>query len=291
MPPKSSRKPSMRKAKKMVTKSHKARAKKNMDTFFLKAKSLYNVTPKQGVSVANYVYGTAPLVQGGSLTSNAEFNLYRLQYDRYRVNSVSVKWIPKANVFDQANAQQDAIYNATGDGAIHTCIDRDGPAPSSTAAISRYPSYKKMSIMKTWTRTYAVKYPTGVWLDCQDPVGATQVLATMGCGGSVNWYAENFLEDNYEVFNEPVAALEISWNIVFQGKTSASLTFATDDNGLVIGVTMTPFELGTLLPPTPLQNVRGTIADTRTQDETTEVPIDDQGQPIVFPSVAPITPA
>lgn len=281
---KGSKRPSMKKAKRMVAKSHKSKAKKNMDTFFLKAKTVFNVVPKQGVSVANFVYGVSPLL-GSNLLNNAEFNLYKLQYDKFRVNSVTAKWIPKANVLDQATAQSDASYNLTGDGAIHTCIDRDGAAPSSTAAISRYPSYKKMSLMKTWSRTYSIKYPQGVWLDCQDPIGATQVVATLGLAGSVTWYAENFIEDNYEVYNEPVAALEISWSIVFQGKTSASLTFATDDSGLVIGVTMTPFQLGTTLPLSPLLNVRGSIADTRLVDETNDVPIDDQGQPIVIPIV------
>jgi hypothetical protein len=38
-----------------------------------------------------------------------------------------------------------------------------------------------------------------------------------------------------------------------------------------------------LLPITPLTNVRGTIADTRTQDEATEVAIDDRGEPIPGP--------
>jgi len=274
----------MRKAKRMVGKAHKKQAKKNMDTFFLKCKSNYNVIPSQGAYVANYVMGFAPLL-GTNLLNNAEFNLYRLQYDKYRVNSVTAKWIPKANVFDSATAQQDAAYNLNGDGAIHTCIDRDGQAPTSTAAISRYPSYGKKSVLKTWSRTYSVKYPVGIWLDCQGPVDNTQISATLGLGGGVNWYAENFIEDNYEVFNEPVAALELSWNVVFQGKTSASLTFATDENGLVIGVTMTPFQLGVTLAPSPLQNVRGTIADTRLVDEVNDVPIDDQGVPIVLPVV------
>ena len=282
MPPKSSRKPSMRKAKRMIAKSHKGKAKKNMDTFFLKAKSIYNVVPTQGGSVANYVFGYAPLL-GGNLLQNAEFNLYRLQYDKYRVNSVTAKWIPKANVLDMAVAQNDTSFNLTGDGAIHTCIDRDGQAPTSTAAISRYPSYSKKSLLKTWSRTYSIKYPMGVWMDCQDPFGNTQVIATLGLAGGVSWYAENFIEDNYEFYNEPVAALELSWSVVFQGKTSASLTFATDENGLVVGVTMTPFQLGTTLSPSPLTNIRGTIADTRLVDETNDVPIDDQGQPIVIP--------
>jgi len=261
--------------------SKKAKAARNMDTFFLKAKSIYNAVPKQGVAVANYLYGFAPLL-GSNLLNNAEFNLYRLQYDKYRVNSVTVKYIPKANVMDQASGQLDALYNLTGDGALHICVDRDSQAPSSTAAISRYPSYMKKSIMKTWSKSYTVKWPTNVWLDCQGPTDNTQISQTLGLGGGVTWYGENFLEDNYEIYNEPVAALELSWSVVFQGKTSASLSFATDENGIVIGVTMTPFQLGVTLEQSPLQNVRGTIADTRLVDEANDVPIDDAGQPIVI---------
>lgn len=271
------KKPSLAKAKKMVTKYKSKRAAKNMDTFFLRAKSLFNVVPLQGTSVANYVYNAAAAL-GGNLLSNAEFVFYRMQYDKFRVNSVTVKWTPKANVLDQAAGQDDAHYNLVGDGMIHTCLDRDGAAPSSIAAISRYPSYRKFSVMKKWSRTYKTIYPAGVWLDCQAPFDNTQVQQTLGLLGGVTWYAENFLEDNYEIFNEPIAEASFEWNVVFQGKTSGALGFNIVD-GVVTGVYITPVAAGDILAVSPLQNVRGTIDDKRTIDEVTEVKITDQGVP------------
>jgi len=275
--PKSTKKPSMAKAKQMVTKQRKKRASKNMDTFFLKAKTLLNVVPAQGVSVANYSYGLAQLC-GGNFINNAEFVFYRLQYDKYRVNSVTIKWTPKANVFDLGHANDDGTYNLTGDGMIHTAIDRDGQAPSSIAALSRYPSYRKFSILKKWQRTYSIKYPVGIWLDCSDPFGNTSLISSLGLGGSVTWYGENFLEENYEVLNEPIAEISIEWNVVFQGKTTGSLTF-TKSGGEITGVTITPVLVENNLALSPLTNVRGSVADTRTQDEATEVSITDQGVP------------
>jgi len=277
MPPRKSskRKPSMAKAKAMVAKSTKSRAKLNMDTFYCAAKTVQNVTPQQGVSVANYIYGGFSLM-GGLLFQNAEFNFYRLQFDKFRVNSISVKWIPKANVMDQTVAQNDQ-FNTSGDGKVHTVIDRDSIAPSSIAALSRYPSYRASSIMKQWSRRYNVTYPTGVWMDCQNPALNTQVQETLGLNGTVTFYAENFLEDNYEVWNEPVAAFEVTWGIVFQGKTSGSLGFAVDENGEVTSVTITPVSATTQLEPSRLTNVRGSIKDTRTLNEVVEAVIDDQG--------------
>jgi len=284
MPPKSKKmsKPSIKKAKQMVGKQHKSRAAKNMDTFFLKPKSLYTITPTQGVTVANYVYGTMPL-SGSNLWENSEFNFYRLQYDKFRVNSLTVKWLPKANVFDQAAAQGDGTFNLTGDGKIHIAIDRDGPAYSSQAVLSRYPSYKAFSVMKTWQRTYKVTYPPNIWLDCQNYSGNTHVTNTLGLGGTVTWYGENLVEDNFEVLNEPIASVELSWSIVFQGKTPASLTFDVVD-GVPTSVTLTSFPTGDIKALSPLTNVRGTIGDTITVlSETggagvvTEEPLTDSG--------------
>lgn len=266
-----------RAAKHLATKERKAKAKKNMDTFFLKATSVNTIVPTQGVSVANYVYGGVSLL-GGNLLANAEFNFYRLQYDKYRVNSVTVKWVPKANVLDQTVAQNDN-FNTTGDGKIHTCVDRDGNGPSSVALMSRYPSYRQYSIMKQWKRTYGITYPTGVWLDCQDPFGNTQVIATLGLGGGLTWYAENFLEDNYEAFNEPVAAIELQWNIVFQGKVSGSFTFATDEGGKVLSVTIAPIDPTETLPLSKVTNIRGDVVDTRMVDEVNDINIKDTGVP------------
>lgn len=281
MPRPSARRPARKykpKAKKM---GKKAKAKKNMDTFFLRCKSLYNITPIQGTTVSNYLFKNFILFDQ-TLTNNAEWNLYRLQYDKFRVNSVTVKWTPKANVLDQANNNNDAAFTLTGDGLVHTAIDRDSSAPSSMAHLSRYPSYKAYSVMKIWSRTYAVKYPPNVWLDCQTPANSPQIAQSLGLNGGICLYAENLIEDIAEIFNEPVAQIEVSFNCVFQGKTSASLTFETDpETGLVTSICMTPVNPALNLVETPLVNVRGTIADTRTQSEEVEAPIDDQGNDII----------
>lgn len=284
------RKPTMKKVKSMVTKLHKKKAQKNMDTFFLRAKEVSTIIPGQGALVANYIYWactldpTAPTGAGGfnSFLANAEFNLYRQIYDKFRINSVHVRVIPKANVIDMVQAQNDTSYNTTGDGCIHTCVDRDGIAVSNIAAISRYPSYKKYSLLKPWSRSYSVKYPTGIWLDCQSP--ATFSMAKeLGLQGGVTFYAENLLEDNNEIWNEPYAQVETYYNIVFQGKTSASIKPVTDGtSGAIIGVQLiNPEGVEPNRPLTVPRSVRGTlVSDTRLvgqQSSNNEISITDVG--------------
>ena len=148
------KKPSMAKAKSMVGKQHKAKAKKNMDTFFFKSKVTAAITPTQGVTVANYIYNTFtldPAGNGSAYTNNAEFQLYRSMYDKFRVNSVKVTFTPKANVLDQVNNNNDATLNTTGDGMVHHVVDRDSVAPSNIARLTRYPSYRKTSVLKSFT--------------------------------------------------------------------------------------------------------------------------------------------
>jgi len=263
----------LKKAKKMITKLHKTKAKKNMDTFFLKCKTTALLTPTQGVATSNYYYGWYPLLQatGTGIGTNSEFNLYRLQYDKVRVNSVKITITPKANVFDQGNAQNDTSYTLTGDGAIHTAIDRDGPAPSSTAAISRYPSYRKYSVMKKFSRSFSVKYPTGVWLDCQNVFGNQSLIDQLGLAGSITVYGENFVEDKLELYNEPWAEVLIEYNCVFQGKTSASLSFTLDASGNPVSAIQTRWEQTPNVAPSPLLGIRGTISDTRLIDTETTI--------------------
>ena len=273
-------KPSMAKAKKMVTKQRKAKAKKNMDTFFLKTKTMSNVTPVQGTLAANYVYfgvNMDPTTTNAFYLQNAEFNLWKLQYDKFRVNTVTVRVKPKANVLDQAAAQNDTTYNLTGDGLAHTCIDRDSLGPNSIALISRYPSYKSYSVLKPFTRSYSVRYPTGVWIDCDSPATFT-MAKELGLAGGVTIYAENLLEDNFEGFNEPWAEVTVEYNIVFQGKTSNSLKGVYDGEGKLVGVTIQAVPEADKLALTPLTNIRGTLDfDTRTDNEITETAITDTG--------------
>lgn len=280
-PRRTARKPSMKKAKAMVTKNHKQKAKRNMDTYFLRCRTVANVTPVQGVAVHNYVYQVFNMdpingqIYETSYLKNAEFKLWSLQYDKFRVNSVTVVVTPKANVLDLANAQNDTAYKLTGDGCVHTVIDRDGKAPSSIAQLARYPSYRKYSVTKKFSRTYAIKYPTGIWLDCDAPA-LFSMSKELGLTGSITMYAEDLLEDSGEVYNEPWAQIEVFYNIVFQGKTSNSLS-AVYTEGEITGVCINKNDATLNLPETPFRNVRGTInVDTRTDNDVYEIPISDQ---------------
>lgn len=286
--PRRARKPTMAKAKRMITKAHKAKAKRNMDTYFLKCKNIVTLTPTQGASVANYVHQNFSMDPTGNAAitylENAEFLLWKLQYDKFRVNSVTIKVTPKANVQDLVVGQDNSL-NLTGDGLWHTCVDRDSKTPSSKALMSRYPSYRKYSLLKGFSRTYAIKYPTGVWVDCDSPA-TFNMAKELGLSGSIGLYAENILEDKFEIFNQPICQVEISWNIVFQGKTSNSLTGVYDESGNLTGVTTNAINLADLLPETPFTNVSGTLTkDTRTSLDASgaaiEVPVNDKGQEIV----------
>lgn len=284
---KGGKKPSMAKAKRMVTKEHKAKAKKNMDTYFLKTKNALTISPTQGLLTSNYIYSGYNMdptsASNAFYLGNAEFRLWALQYDKFRVNSVKITVTPKANILDQAVAQQDSLYNVTGDGLIHSCIDRDGLAPSSKALISRYPSYRKYSVLKPWSRTYSVKYPTGIWIDCDSPSSFT-MSKELGLTGGLTFYAENVLEDNAEAINEPWATVIIEYNIVFQGKSSNSLSGVYHDGDLV-GITINRISPETNLAPSVVRMVTGTldndtviVLDADPDVKYSEVPVNDLGQ-------------
>ena len=288
MPPryrksKKARKPTLKRAQKVVTKSRAKKAKKNMDTFFFKSKVTATITPQQGGLVANYIYNSFtldPTGAGSAYINNAEFNLYRGLYDKFRVNSVKVTFIPKANVLDQLNNNNDTSLNTTGDGKIHHCVDRDGVAPSSISRISRYPSYRYTSVLKKFSRVYSVKYPMGIWIDCDAP-GAFSMSKELGLTGGVTIYAENILEDAGEIFNEPWASVLVEHNIVFQGKTSGLLSAVYDqqDPPQLVGVSVGYTTHDPNLAESPLRNVRGTLDSdkrlTTTDGEITEAPITD----------------
>lgn len=251
-------------AKRMVAKAKKAKAKKNMDTFFLKARYNGIISPAQGSLVSNYIYWTPSLFNTSDLTyigNNSEFKLYQAQYDKVRINSIKVIVTPKANVFDQVAAQNDSAYTLTGDGMIHTAIDRDGKVPSNIAKIQRYPSYKAYSVMKKFSRTYRVTYPKGVWIDCQNLAPSAASIFTLGLEGSIGLYAENLVEDAFELINEPWADYQLEYNCVFQGKTSAGIS--VDNAGRIV---LTPEAATPTYATQTAVNVRGSISGDKRYD-------------------------
>lgn len=252
----------LRKAKKVLANRKVKMAKKNMDTFFLRAKVTGNILPSQGVTVSNYISSYWKLLDPTSavgVTNNSEFGMYCSIYDRVRVNSLRVRIVPKANMLDMGQAQNDTTYNVTGDGKVHTAIFREGDGFSGNVArFSRQPSYKAYSVLKPIVRSYKITYPKGVWLDAQNIFNDTTLLQRLGALGGIGIYAENLLEDNSEIFNEPWASVEFSYDCVFQGKSVIALI--KDASGNIVLTNPT-----TVTPPTPskIVNIGGTFNDTR----------------------------
>jgi len=276
------------KAKRVIAKTRKSKAKKNMDTFFLRARTQSTLIPLQGVSGSNYLYRHFALLSPTDplgVTQIPEFNLYRVQYDKVRVNSVHVKITPKANVLDSYRAQNETAFNVSGSGVYHTAIDRDNAAPSNVAAIQRYSSYKKYSLLKGMSRVYSIKYPANQWLDCSNVYGSNTALQLIGYLGGITVYAENLPEDVEEVINEPWAQVEVFYNCVFQGKTSGSLTVDCDTGA----VTITPHDTIVNLPFSPLgagtQTSQGCSGQVHTTDEQgNSVVISDRGDHATGPT-------
>lgn len=266
------------KAKKRVAKVKKARAKKGKDTFYLNCKVTGTVTPSQGVSVSNYVYGTYYLLNQTSSISpvlNPEFILYQNLYDRVRINSVKITVTPKANFLALNAAQQDADFTLTGDNMIHTVIDNDGQAPAVKARLTRYSSYKKYSLLKKWSRRYSVKYPSSVWLDCQKIFEDMSLLKRLGLTGGITVYAENVLEDKFEMINEPLYDVLVEYGCVFQGRGEGSLSY----NGTTKAITVTPSDESAYPPETAVVPLSGTINDQRYDASGNLVPVSDTDNP------------
>lgn len=270
--PRKGSKPSMAKAKKMVAKSKAKKARKGMDTFFQRCRTETTLVPTQGGFVSNYIYNYWSLVGQGANTlyDNAQFQQNAMIYDKYRVNRVRITVTPKANVLDAYLAQDDANLTLTGSGVVHTCLDRDGAGPSSVSQMVQRASYRKYSLLKKFSRSYSIKYPTNTWFDCtgdrSGPNNQSQVVQTLGCNGGVTIYAENLLEDASEIINEPWAECVIEWDVVFQGRIPPKTSFQLDEAGNVIGYTITPNDPLEAKTQSLSVSKNGTIQDTRLTD-------------------------
>lgn len=238
-PRRPARKPrtNLRAAKKVIGKQHKRAAKRNMDTKYVSCVLEGNITPKQGVGVANYLYGFVPVLDenaGQGVSSIINFNLHKAMYDRVRVNGYKITFIPKANVFSADAAQNDTNLTLTGSGTLLTIVDRDGPGPWLTTNMvntwNQYPSVQTRSLLKKQTRSYHIKYPKGVWLDTANIFEDTSLLNRLGLLGGVSFYAENLVEDAGEVFNEPWGLMRVEYHCVFEGLKPTNTTLDASGN-------------------------------------------------------------
>lgn len=259
MPPKKTTKAAVKRSE---ARQKKAKAKKNMDTYFLKTRMTGSIVPSQGVAVSNYTSNFFQLLNGTSqysVTKFTEFLLFAGIYDQCRINRMRVKVYPKANMLTQVEAQNEGALNVSGDGKVHTCVLRDPSGYSANVTrIQRQPSYKPYSVLKPFTRTYGVTYPKGVWLNCQKIYEDETLLDRLGCYGGVGIYAENMLEENAEIFNEPWAALEIEYDVVFRGKVVTALSVQEDGT-----VCVAPHDPTTNPPESSIVGISGTVADTQ----------------------------
>lgn len=260
--PKKSMKQTAKKAVRRVAQRKKRMAKKNMDTFFLRTKTMATIVPTQGATVANYIAAFWQLLDPQSvvgITQSSEFGLFKNIYDRVRVNRMRIKVTPKANVLDQVNAQNEDVVNVSGDGKVHTAVLREPDGyVRSVPRITRQPSYRGYSILKPFTRSYGITYPKGVWLDCQNIYNDETLLRRLGAYGGVGIYAENVLEENLELFNEPWAAVEITYDCVFQSKVVSAITYDEDTGAVTIA--KPTFDSGGF---SQLVAISGTFHDTR----------------------------
>ena len=266
-----SKKPAMRRKRALTV---------SRDEMNIKCESMFIAVPVQGVTVSNYWYWTQPIWNSANLmdvTKNQNFLYNCLQYDRWRIHSVTIKVIPRGNVLDAAAAQRDADYVFTGDALVHTVLDRDGNGPQNAGQLSRYSSYKSYSALKTFSRTYAVKYPKDVWFDCQSLTSADgeNMRRNLGLQGTITLYAENFIEDNYEFYNEPWATVKLTYNVSFQGRTGNNMTVAVDASGQPLEAVIRPLAYNNDKPVCVPRGIKGTIHDTIYENTTGADPLED----------------
>jgi hypothetical protein len=174
-------------------------------------------------------------------------------------------------VLDQYNAQNDTLLTLNGDGLCHHVIDRDGAAPTNIASLQRYPSYRKTSLLKPFSRRYSITYPPGVWLDSQAIYEDTTLLKRLGCFGGIYLYAEDLLEDKSEIFNEPWATITVTYGVVFRGKSSGNLAYNTETGA----ITITPLVESAYAAPTVILGVRNSVIDQTTVQTTSAIAGDD----------------
>lgn len=230
-------------------KHKKRQARNNTDTLFVPVDVTGILKPQQGVTVSNYLSWFPQLLADPSSTISVQnankFMVHAIMYDKVRINSMTLRIVPKANTLDQATAQNDATLTLTGDNMIHTCVDRNNCPPADITSLAQYSSYKAYDSKKPFVKTYKVVYPKGVWLDTlkgKIDQTDTTLLKKLGLLGGIYLYAENFVEDVGEIFNEPWANFRITYNCVFMGKSLPNLSASYNEDGSIKSLSLKPIE-------------------------------------------------
>jgi len=215
----------------------------NMDDHRVTIKMAGSLTPIQGLTVSNYLYtywtpgvfSSIPTGQSQSLSLSSEFTLYRNMYDQWRVNRVTVRIIPRANVVDAVGliAQNDTGSITQGKGVYYTVEDRDGIAPGYIGSLNKYASVKVSRLTSRLTRSYSPTNKDNVWYDCQDPAGLDQLQRTTGMRGGITLYAESLPEVSGTLTNSVWADVEVSYDVTFRGKCLVNI-ISNDDGSVTV---------------------------------------------------------
>lgn len=188
------------------------------------------LTPTQGVSVSNYLYAylsprhdPAGVVTAPQLP---EFGLWSKMYDRFRINSCSIKIIPRSSVNLVANTIDESQNN--GLGVYYVAMDRDGQCPSNVQAIKRYRGCKVFKTTSGCYMKYKVKYASNTWFDTSDPNQSNQqgLVETLGLQGGITIYGENFPEPSGNIFNRVWADYEVVFDVSFNTYNPRNISFA-----------------------------------------------------------------
>lgn len=241
------RKPAAKKVKRA------AKRMNNMDDHTVVHKLAGSITPLQGLTVSNYVYSywtpgitsTPAPGQSNPLIGSSEFQLYRNLYDQFRVNRVTVRIIPRANVVDQTSliAQNDTGSITQGKGVYYTVEDRDGIAPGYIGSMNKYASVKVTRLTSRLTRSYSPSNSKVTWYDCQDPAGLDQLQRSTGMRGGITIYAESLPEVTNAVLNSVWADVEVLYSVTYRGKAMVNLTVNDDGSVTAAPVDETNLEL------------------------------------------------
>lgn len=226
------------KTTKTARKSSKSKAvKQGADTFRKTFSISTALNPSQGLSVTNYLkYFFSPYNPNGSvlLRDQAEFRAWANMYDRYRIDGVSIRIIPRVNSVTQTT--MGSSYNNSS-GVYFITMDRDSVAPSSIVALKRYKSTRVVSQIKGAKASYRVKWPKSFWLDTTNDLNPTQnntMACQIGAVGGITVYAENVTEPSGALTNHIWADCEIKFRCSFQTYNPRSMTLDPETGAVTI---------------------------------------------------------
>lgn len=146
------------------------------DSLMLKVRSIRNITLTD--STPNYSEATGwsldDFTAGGEVASAASL------YQQYKINMVTVRYIPRDTVADINNAVFSGVATGTTifqagwrNGTVTTCIDFDNGNPLAAQADAiQYNSMRMTPVVKPWKLIIRPKFKVAIYNDLAQSIGA-----------------------------------------------------------------------------------------------------------------------